>query len=537
MKGSGPLYDELHARFEAAVEPRPAASLPRAAPGAPARARRAAPADRQHELRPRARAGVRGGGRGARHRRLRRGRAAPRTLLAPAAGRAAAADRRPEHVRDRALARAPDDPAQAARRRRPAPRAGVGELRHHRGRLHRLPRSLRADRGRPRRARREAAAKPLPLPRLRDGRLEPPPDPQPHLGRAAGGVPLVGRAALAEPARAGVLAAVRRHARSTSSPRRTSSCSSGGWRPRDGATRRRRRTRASTRSRTPSSTRCSSSAASARREIVAANLIASRLTVLYGPSGVGKSSLLRAAVARSLRDAPGGAARRRLLALERRPGARRWPKRWRRPPGRRRTARRSRRSSARSRTATSTSSSTRRRSTSSTTPTTAAPGRSPRRSRRSLGAPLPGQRARLAARGLAREARSLHGPHPRPLREHAPPRPARPRRPRARRSSARRALSRSSPATRSRVEPELVERVLDEVGAGQIEPAARRPRRRRGSDADGAGSRRRTSSSSCSGSGTRSAQRARRRSAPRRSSGSAARSTSSRSTSRARWTS
>jgi WD40 repeat protein len=40
------------------------------------------------------------------------------------------------------------------------------------------------------------------------------------------------------------------------------------------------------------------------REIVVANLIASRLTVLYGPSGVGKSSLLRAAVARALRALP-----------------------------------------------------------------------------------------------------------------------------------------------------------------------------------------------------------------------------------------
>ena len=35
-----------------------------------------------------------------------------------------------------------------------------------------------------------------------------------------------------------------------------------------------------------------------------ANLIAARLTVLYGPSGVGKSSLLLASVARSLRDLP-----------------------------------------------------------------------------------------------------------------------------------------------------------------------------------------------------------------------------------------
>ena len=37
-------------------------------------------------------------------------------------------------------------------------------------------------------------------------------------------------------------------------------------------------------------------------EIVVANLLAARLTLLYGPSGVGKSSLLRAGVARRLRD-------------------------------------------------------------------------------------------------------------------------------------------------------------------------------------------------------------------------------------------
>ena len=39
-------------------------------------------------------------------------------------------------------------------------------------------------------------------------------------------------------------------------------------------------------------------------EIVCANVVASRLTVLYGPSGVGKSSLLSAAVARRLRELP-----------------------------------------------------------------------------------------------------------------------------------------------------------------------------------------------------------------------------------------
>ena len=38
------------------------------------------------------------------------------------------------------------------------------------------------------------------------------------------------------------------------------------------------------------------------REVVVANAIASRLTVLYGESGVGKSSLLAAGVVRALRE-------------------------------------------------------------------------------------------------------------------------------------------------------------------------------------------------------------------------------------------
>jgi WD40 repeat protein len=41
------------------------------------------------------------------------------------------------------------------------------------------------------------------------------------------------------------------------------------------------------------------------RAAVAANVLANRLTVLYGPSGVGKSSLLRAGVARRLRESSG----------------------------------------------------------------------------------------------------------------------------------------------------------------------------------------------------------------------------------------
>jgi len=43
------------------------------------------------------------------------------------------------------------------------------------------------------------------------------------------------------------------------------------------------------------------------REVVVANLMASRLTVLFGPSGVGKTSLLRAGVAHALRPLPDAA--------------------------------------------------------------------------------------------------------------------------------------------------------------------------------------------------------------------------------------
>ena len=43
------------------------------------------------------------------------------------------------------------------------------------------------------------------------------------------------------------------------------------------------------------------------REIAVANLVAARLTVLYGPSGVGKTSLLGAGVAYALRELPDAA--------------------------------------------------------------------------------------------------------------------------------------------------------------------------------------------------------------------------------------
>ena len=326
MNGSGPLYDELHRAVRGGGRAAAGAPLPRPAPDAPARARRAAPADRLDALRPRARARLRGGRRGGRRRHVRRGRAVPREVLASAAGRGAAADRRAEHVRDRAVARAPDDPAQAARRRRPVPGARVGELRHHRGRLHRLPRPLRRRAVGPGRARRAPAAEPLPLPRLRDGRLEPPARPAPRLGRPAGRVPVVGRRPRSR--RALERAFWRRFDVDVLDvdPRRVRRAPrSGGSRP---SRERRRRPYKGLAAFEDSELDALFFFGRERdTEIVVANLIASRLTVLYGPSGVGKSSLLLAAVARSLRELPEAAARRRLLELERRPrrGARRAP--------------------------------------------------------------------------------------------------------------------------------------------------------------------------------------------------------------------
>ena len=115
------------------------------------------------------------------------------------------------------------------------------------------------------------------------------------------------------------------------------------------------------------------------REIVVANLIASRLTVLYGPRWAnpppergGRTVASRAAgetarrgVSRWSDDRPA-------------PRARRSPRRAVAPT----TDRRSARSRTHGTAVTSTSSSTRRRSTSSTTPTTAGLDRSPRRCRR-----------------------------------------------------------------------------------------------------------------------------------------------------------
>ena len=207
------------------------------------------------------------------------------------------------------------------------------------------------------------------------------------------------------------------------------------------------------------------------REIVVANLIASRLTVLYGPSGVGKSSLLRAAVARSLRELPEEPLVVVFSSWSDDParGARRGRRRgWRESTP---SALRSKRSSARRPSATCTSSSTRPRSTSCTTPTTAGRARSPRRCRRSLAAPLrvnvlvslrEDSLAKLdrftgASRACSRTPFDSTGSTARP--------------PGRRSSRPVERFERAHRASRSSVEPELVERVLDEVGAGRIEPA------------------------------------------------------------------
>ena len=97
----------------------------------------------------------------------------------------------------------------------------AGELRRHRGRLHRLPRDGRRRRCVPGRPRREAAAQPLSLPRLRRSELEPAPRARPHVGRRDALVPLVGRATRGRAARAAVLARARRRPARAFRSRRT----------------------------------------------------------------------------------------------------------------------------------------------------------------------------------------------------------------------------------------------------------------------------------------------------------------------------
>jgi DNA-binding SARP family transcriptional activator len=91
-----------------------------------------------------------------------------------ASGRGDASDRAAEHLRGRAVARAPDGGSEATRRCRPRCGARPRKLRRDRGRLHRLSRARSRRRRNSGRPRREAAAQSLSLPRLRHARVEPP---------------------------------------------------------------------------------------------------------------------------------------------------------------------------------------------------------------------------------------------------------------------------------------------------------------------------------------------------------------------------
>ena len=234
MSGSGPLYDELHSHFEAAVEPTPLHRFLAEATRASPRSRCAAISSSSRRTTT-SRSSVRS---------RMRGRSSTSWRTSPPARiEVASGTDHPASRRGRSTFRTRTRPSSSLERR-------TILLKLH-GAVDPLPErewesfviteddyidylgALGAHRGRPRRARREAAPEPLPVPRLRDGRLEPSPDPQSHLGRPPGRVSLVGSPARAERARAGVLATVRRRPLSTSIRRRTSSCSSVDWRLRE----------------------------------------------------------------------------------------------------------------------------------------------------------------------------------------------------------------------------------------------------------------------------------------------------------------
>src|SRR5579871_1742344 len=277
-----------------------------ARPPFPRRAARAAPrqerrttAARHHRLRARARACSRGAGRDLRHGLLPRRRRDARELLPHRAGWRRDRDRAPECVHARARPRRAHRPAPPARPRRPHGRARLGELRGDRGRLHQLRRRRPAAAGR---ARGAAAADASPPARLHALDLDTAGRARAALGQRAPALSLVVGERGAAAARAGVLAASRRRGR------------------RHGARGVRRGARAGARGGGPMTTVPRSPykglAAFDDSELdallffgrepeidaVVANVLANRLTVLYGPSGVGKSSLLRAGVAQRLRE-------------------------------------------------------------------------------------------------------------------------------------------------------------------------------------------------------------------------------------------
>ena len=285
-------------------------------PRCPRSSARAAPrtaAVRHHRLRARARAGARGRRRGVRHRLLHRDAAAIAAASATSlpTGVVTPIERPNAYAIELSLERRDGRPPSAGTGRRVAG-ARVGELRRHRGRLHPLRRRRRAAAGRARRAAAAHASAARSATRFPTGRCASCSSASGARSRSryrswsvhAGPPPLerefwrrrnVEVIDMAPAAYMAELAASSREAVGMSATARE---------PVQGACRVRRLAELDAllffgRER--------------EREAIVANLLASRLTVLYGPSGVGKSSLLRAGVAQRLRalgDAVGDRARR-----------------------------------------------------------------------------------------------------------------------------------------------------------------------------------------------------------------------------------
>ena len=184
----------------------------------------------------------------------------------------------------------------------PSSRRRRRQLRHHRRSLHRLPDSDGAGEPGSGHARREAPQEPLSFPRLRTARLEHARHPAPNRRRAEADLQVVGDPAASDASsiRSSGIAAT--WTSSTSIWSATSRLVRGAC----GSC---RRPRSAPVLESPYAGLMPFSeeqapfffGREAEREIVTANLMASRLTLLYGPSGVGKSSVINAGVAYHLR--------------------------------------------------------------------------------------------------------------------------------------------------------------------------------------------------------------------------------------------
>src|SRR4029077_1859870 len=280
-----------------------------------ARARDAeVPGDPDHELRRRARARVRRGERAVRRRLVHRRRGTAGKVLASASRRQRADGDRTSQLLRRARGRRADGDPQDPRSGRP-PERGSGQLRDHRGPLHRLPDQDRHRPADPGGAPGQAHAQPFPLPRLQHAGLEPPRDPAPDLGSTSARLEILGDPEGSERDRAAALES----ARSRRSRRPTRGVHHRSRRRLPGFARGWSRHMTQVVETPPEAGQAVPETPyvgltpfterdaqfffgrEKERRLIAANLLASRLTLLYGASGVGKSSVIRAGVQRDSR--------------------------------------------------------------------------------------------------------------------------------------------------------------------------------------------------------------------------------------------